>query len=76
MSTLKVKFSPGGGMTQANVTAITLRNTIQSDSNRRLDSLLDVVPDSANTPAGSTLVYDPVTDKYIVKLLELDGGNF
>lgn len=76
MSTLKVRLSPTGGLVQANVTAITLRNTIQSDANRRLDSLLDVTPDTANTPAGSTLVYDPVTDKYVVKLLDLDGGSF
>lgn len=57
-------------------TPITLRNTIQADANRRLDTLLDVTADNANTVAGSTLVYDPTTDKYIVKLLDLDGGTF
>ena len=75
-TTLKVRMSPGGGLIQANSTGITLKNTIQTDANRRLDGMLDVIPDSANTPAGSTLVYDPVTDKYVVKLLDLDGGSF
>jgi hypothetical protein len=55
---------------------ITLKNTIQADANRRLDKMLDVTADNANTVAGSTLVYDPTTDKYIVRLLDLDGGTF
>jgi hypothetical protein len=75
MSTLKVKIAPNGGLVQSNL-PITLKNTLQTDASRRLDSLLDVTPDNADTPAGSTLVYDPVTDKYIVKLLDLDGGSF
>lgn len=56
--------------------AVTLKNTIQAETNRRLDQLLDVVADTANTVAGSTLVYDPTTDKYVVKVLDLDGGSF
>lgn len=56
--------------------SITLKNNALSSTNRRLDALLDVAADSANTPAGSTLVYDPDTDKYIVKQLDLDGGTF
>lgn len=52
---------------------ITLR---QSNISARLDRLNDVVADSANTPAGSTLVYDPNSDKYVVKLLDMDGGEF
>jgi hypothetical protein len=70
---IKVKLT--GGVVEA-VSPITLKNTIQADANRRLDSLLDVVGDNANTAAGSTLVYDPDTDRYIVKLLDLDGGSF
>lgn len=70
-----VKISPGGGFQQSN-SPITLKNTIQADTARRLDALFDVVPDSSNTAAGSTLVYDPDTDTYIVKQLDLDGGNF
>jgi len=55
---------------------VTLKNTIQSEVSRRLDTLIDVVADNSNTAAGSTLVYDPSTDKYVVKLLDLDGGSF
>lgn len=76
---IHVKLTPSGGLQQSPA-GITLRNTIQSGASAngvsRLDALLDVVPDSANTPAGSTLVYDPTTDKYVVKLLNLDGGTF
>lgn len=75
MTAIKVKLAPAGGLQQTN-TPITLKNTIQTDANRRLDTLLDVTADTANTAAGSTLVYDPTTDKYIVKLLDLDGGTF
>jgi hypothetical protein len=57
-------------------TPITLKNTIQTDINRRLDTLTDVVPDTANTQSGSTLVYDSATDKYVVKILDIDGGTF
>lgn len=56
--------------------AVTLRNDALSASTRRIDALLDVVADGANTAAGSTLVYDPDQDKYIVKQLDLDGGTF
>lgn len=74
MSTgIKVKLS--GGVVEP-ITPITLKNTIQADANRRLDTLLDVVADTVETPAGSTLVYDPGTDRYVVKLLDLDGGSF
>ena len=57
-------------------TPVTLKNTIQADSNRRLDTLLDVIADTPSTEAGSTLVYDPTTDKYVVKMLDIDGGTF
>lgn len=72
-SAIKVKLT--GGAVQP-ITALTLKNTIQADANRRLDALLDVVADNANTVAGSTLVYDPATDRYIVKELDVDGGSF
>lgn len=68
-----VRVAPGGGLQQTN-TPITLKNTV--DAAQRLDRLSDVVADTESTPPGSTLVYDPVTDKYIVKLLDLDGGSF
>jgi hypothetical protein len=73
MTNIVVKFNPGGGLQQTS-TPITLKNTI--DTSQRLDRLFDVVADTDSTPSGSTLVYDPVTDKYIVKLLDLDGGSF
>lgn len=78
MTTLNVKFAPGGSMQRVfakftpDVTnVVTLRNGAG-----RLDQLLDVIPDGENTVAGSTLVYDPITDKYVVELLDLDGGEF
>ena len=69
---VRVVQAPNGGLQQS-IATVTLRNTVRV---ARLDGLQDVVPDSANTEAGSTLVYDPTTDTYIVKLLDLDGGNF
>jgi hypothetical protein len=56
--------------------SITLRNDALAVSTRRLDTLLDVQADSPGTLANSTLVYDPTTDKYIVKQLDLNGGTF
>ena len=73
MTNIVVKMGPGGGLQQS-TTAVTLKNTI--DTKQRIDTLFDVVADTVETPAGSTLVYDPATDKYVVKLLDLDGGSF
>jgi hypothetical protein len=70
-----VKIAPNGALTQSGA-ALTLKNTIIAGTGTRLDSLLDVTADNANTVAGSTLVYDPSTDTYIVKLLDLNGGEF
>lgn len=70
---VKVQQNPSGGFVQTS-SPITLRNTIQNIA--RLDGLFDVVPDTAATANGSTLVYDTTTDKYIVKELDLDGGTF
>ena len=54
---------------------VTLKNEISlSSSSARLASLQDVVATSETN--NSTLVYDETTDKYIVKQLDLDGGNF
>ena len=54
---------------------VTLKNeTSLSSDITRLDSLQDVVATSETN--NSTLVYDETTDKYIVKQLDLDGGNF
>jgi hypothetical protein len=72
---IHLKLTPTGGLQQSPA-GITLKNTIATALVARLDNLADVVPDTANTAAGSTLVYDSVTDKYVVKLLDLDGGNF
>lgn len=55
---------------------VTLKNetSLSSSAITRLDSLQDVVATSETN--NSTLVYDETTDKYIVKQLDLDGGNF
>lgn len=54
---------------------VTLKNeTSLSSGITRLDRLQDVVATSETN--NSTLVYDETTDKYIVKQLDLDGGNF
>lgn len=73
MPGIVVKIAPTGGL-QTN-SPIVLKNT-KTDAGGRLDKLTDVIADTASTPAGSTLVYDPTTDKYEVKLLDLDGGTF
>lgn len=72
-----VKSTSSGGF-QPSSAGVTLKNSAQvvSSDLRRIDSLVDVVADDANTISGSTLVYDKSTDKYVVKLLDLDGGNF
>lgn len=73
MPGIVVKIAPTGGL-QTN-SPIVLKNT-KTDASGRLDKLTDVIADTANTVAGSTLVYDPATDKYEVKLLDIDGGSF
>jgi hypothetical protein len=55
--------------------SVTVRNTTDlSSSPKRLDQLADVVEN--NPQSNDTLVYDSITDKYIVKSLDLDGGEF
>lgn len=76
-ASITVRRAPEGGL-QPSQTAVTLKNAtgVAGVATQRLDQLLDVTADTALTPAGSTLVYDPATDKYVVKLLNLDGGSF
>lgn len=69
-----------GSMTSTN--PITIKNISASSSGvTRLDQLFDVV--ATNETDKATLVYDAVTDKYVVQPLEfsditgdLDGGTF
>ena len=74
-----VKSTSTGGF-QPSSAGVTLKNivgsTVSNDPTHRLDGLVDVIADDATTVSGSTLVYDSATDKYVVKLLDLDGGNF
>lgn len=54
---------------------VTLKNdTSLSSVIRRLDKLEDVV--ATTETENATLVYDSITDKYIVKQLDVDGGDF
>ena len=62
-------------------TSISIKNQT-SVVTGRLDSLADVV-EPAGPSAGSTLIYNPATDKYEVQRLDftdvdgpLDGGDF
>lgn len=69
-----------GTMTSTN--PITIKNISASSSGvTRLDQLFDVV--ATNETDKATLVYDAITDKYVVQPLEfgditgdLDGGTF
>ena len=77
-----VQTSVGTGVIVDTTTPVTLRNnTIQANSVRRLDKLVDV--DASVETLGSTLVYDQSLDKYVVKQMDiqyvtgnLDGGQF
>ena len=73
--TIIARTSPAGTLQQSN-SPVTLKTAAVGSGVSRLDELLDVNPDTVSTAAGSTLVYDPVTDKYTVKLLDIDGGTF
>jgi hypothetical protein len=61
---------------------IIIKNQATTVSANRLDALQDVV-EEGTPPEGSTLVYNPTTDKYEVQKLNftdvdgpLDGGSF
>jgi len=45
-----------------------------AQNNRRIDHMHDV--DASGEVENSTLVYDAETDTYVVKEIDLDGGNF
>ena len=77
-SNIRVTVRSGGGT--SNTQPVTLKSQARSVNN--LADIVDVVESSPQD--GFTLVYDSVTDKYIVKQLEsqdinitaLDGGTF
>ena len=61
---------------------VVIKNQATTVSANRLDTLQDVV-EEGTPPEGSTLVYNPTTDKYEVQQLNftdvdgpLDGGSF
>jgi hypothetical protein len=61
---------------------VVIKNQATTVSANRLDTLQDVV-EEGTPPEGSTLVYNPTTDKYEVQKLNftdvdgpLDGGSF
>jgi hypothetical protein len=61
---------------------VVIKNQATTISANRLDTLQDVV-EEGTPPEGSTLVYNPTTDKYEVQKLNftdvdgpLDGGSF
>ena len=54
------------------VAPLTLKNQIQEI--RSIEDIGDV--DEINVATGSTLVYNSTTDKYEIKMLDLDGGTF
>jgi hypothetical protein len=54
------------------VAPLTLKNQIQEI--RSIEDIGDV--DEINVTSGSTLVYNSTTDKYEIKMLDLDGGTF
>ena len=63
------------GATISTSRPVTLKNdTSLSSAATRLDGLSDV--DATSESNNATLVYDGTTDKYVVKQLDLDGGNF
>ena len=54
------------------VAPLTLKNQIQEI--RSIEDIGDV--DEIDVATGSTLVYNSTTDKYEIKMLDLDGGTF
>ncbi len=63
-----------GNLNSTSSTA-TLKNIFTART-ARIDTLTDVTADNSNTVSGSTLVYDSEIDKYVVKLIDIDGGTF
>lgn len=85
LNKISVQFAPAGGL--QSVKRITLPSITPTDSVsitagglggvalNRLDRLDDVI-EPTNATNNATLVYNSQTDKYEVKLLDLDGGSF
>jgi hypothetical protein len=72
-STVKIRVkNVDGVLVGDSAPTLTLGAIIGSAS--RLDELTDVVESSPED--NSTLVYDETTDKYIVKPISVDGGEF
>ena len=77
---IKVSLNDTAGILDSNI-PVTLKNSQVLAGPNRLDRLLDV--DASGEIENATLVYNPETDKYIVKKLDLadvtgnlDGGIF
>lgn len=55
-------------------TPVTIKSSSSAGGITRLDSLVDV--DASGETDNATLVYDSITDTYVVKQMNLDGGTF
>lgn len=69
-TTINAKVTNNSGV--LNPVSVTLRNQIQEI--RSIEDIADVA--EINVTNGATLVYNSTTDKYDVKILDLDGGSF
>lgn len=65
----------GSGLTSVTSNGSAILISTSSAGAIRLDQLVDV-EEGLNPSNNSTLVYDNVTDKYVVKQLDVDGGSF
>jgi hypothetical protein len=70
---IKVSSNATAGILDSS-TPVTIKSTSGSTSITRLDSLVDV--NASNETDRATLVYDSLTDTYVVKQMDLDGGTF
>jgi hypothetical protein len=70
---IKVSSNATAGILDSS-TPVTIKSTSGSTSITRLDSLVDV--NASNETDKATLVYDSLTDTYVVKQMDLDGGTF
>lgn len=65
----------GSGLTSVTSNGSAILISTSGIGTLRLDQLADV-EEGALPSNNSTLVYDNVTDKYVVKQLDIDGGSF
>lgn len=65
----------GTGLTSVSSNGSAILISTSSVGTVRLDQLADV-EEGLYPSNNSTLVYDNVTDKYVVKQLDIDGGSF